>query len=166
MTWYVARTEPCQESTAAWFLRGLPVDVFFPEISRRVLHRRKLVTRKAALFPSYLFVYLPELTAAAWHRVDYAPGIVGMLCGADARPQPVAGGIMDTIREQMVGDTIPVRSHFDLDKGDAIRAVSGKYRGLEGIFESAYGDQRVAVFLRLFNRLNPVVVDRADVIAV
>lgn len=167
MPWYIVKTLPRCETTAQWFLANRPVQVFLAYVSRRIVHRRKLITKLEPMFPNYLFVESPVPLSEApqlCHDIDYSPGVSHILRGASREPAPLADGVIDAIRERMVNNAVPIRGPFDPEPKDAIRVIGGKYQGLSGILECPIGDGRVAAMLCLFNRLNRVVLDESDVI--
>jgi transcriptional antiterminator RfaH len=154
--WYVAKTKPGCEVTAAAMLARRDVEVYLPIAPpSRPAGRRPRAS--AALFPGYLFVCL-ELESDAWLGVRSAPGIAYFL-GSGGKPSPLPDELIEEIRQR--ADQRPgQRWRPPYEPGDAVVIKHGPFAGIEAVFDGGLtGRGRVRVLLELVQRLVPVDLD-------
>lgn len=151
-SWFIARTNPNQETVAVVFLRMLgTVQTFLPYVSRKVLYKGRIVIRRELMFPSYLFVSC-LLDDYSWSAIHRTPGIARlMLRVGEFFPKEIDSGVIEAIKERMVGGTVRLLTDRDFHDRQHVRITQGKYTGVEGLFaHDAAG--RVGAIIKLFNR--------------
>jgi len=148
--WYVVRSKPRAEWLAAAALEARGLVTFLPEW--RFPSRRR-GNQREALFPGYLFMRTDGRPDALL-RARSAPNVVRLL-GSGGAPEPVPGDLVEAIRGRC-----EQQSRQPFVSGQRVRITQGPFRELEAVFDSAYsGSARARVFVRLLNRLVPVILE-------
>lgn len=157
--WYVYRTRPHRELSAADQLRQQGFQPFVPQIQKTVRHARKLRSIRAPLFPSYSFVYL-NLPDDPWRSINGTYGIVRLLM-ANELPIPVPVGVVEEIRKHLDERGL-VRLDDGLSVGQQVEVVNGPFARLIGELVRLDAKGRVQVLLDLLGGKMPVLMDRMD----
>lgn len=121
---------------------------------RTVRHARQFVTRRAPLFPGYLFVWL-ELGRHRWRSVNGTRGVRGLLTAGDL-PARVPPAVIEELQAVEAART-------ELPKGAFIEMAAGPLTGLVGRLSQLDGAARVIVLLQLAGAERAVSVDKASV---
>ena len=85
--WFLVNTLTNGELRAEFHLRAQGFRTYLPQIWKTIRHARQLRTRRAPLFPRYLFLIL-DLDRDRWLSVRSTIG-VSSLVACDGRPIPV-----------------------------------------------------------------------------
>lgn len=149
--WYVVRTKPRSEATAADNLRSRGIEVFLPRLAAP-FGRRALggADHLEPLFPGYLFarLRLPD----DFDRVAWTPGVAHLLALGDGVPVPLEDRVVESLRERAGGGEV-LRPRPVLRPGDPVEIRSGPFAGLHAIIDrpcSAAG--RIRILLDLLRR--------------
>jgi transcription elongation factor/antiterminator RfaH len=157
--WYVYRTQPHREISAADQLKQQGFRPFVPMIQKTVRHARKLRSVRAPLFPSYSFVKL-NLRDEPWRSINGTYGVVRLIM-ANELPIPVPCGVIEQIYSQ-VDEKGLVRLDGGLSVGQHVEVVNGPFARLMGELVRLDAKGRVQVLLDLMGGKMPVVMDRTD----
>jgi len=154
--WYVAKTKPSREASAAALLAQRDVEAFLPLAPQGPRGNRRATTREI-LFPGYLFVHM-DIESDEWLRARAAPGIAYFL-GSAGRPSTLPEELIESIRLR-TGQSDGKAWRPPYDVGEAVVIKNGPFAGLDAVFDSCLaGRGRVRVLLELVQRLVPVDLD-------
>ncbi len=160
--WSAVHTQANKELLAASHLQRQGYVTFFPTISKRVKHARKVFDRKVSLFPSYIFVDL-DLAHDRWTPINGTMGVRGVVM-AGSKPARLPDGFIDRLNLELAGQKAPVAKQYEpLDPGVAIKVQDGPFKGLIGRFEAMTAAARVAVLLDLLGGQVRVDLDRGHI---
>jgi transcription antitermination factor NusG len=153
LSWFIARTNPRQETVASVFLKMLPEvdETFLPYVRKKVLYKGRVSYRRELMFQSYIFVGC-GMNERTWGKINYTPGVSRLLMGAgEFFPKEVDCEILEAIKRCMNDGAVRLHTDRDFGERQAVRITAGKYTGIEGLFgHDARG--RVGAFIKLFNR--------------
>jgi transcriptional antiterminator RfaH len=159
LRWYVAQTQPHKDHGVANQLAAQGFKHFLPQLLKTTRHARKLITKRAPLFPGYLFVRL-DLDHDRWRSVNGTFGVVRMIMNGDL-PGPVPPGIVEAL--QANSDSFGLlRCGLDLFVGGKVKIVLGPLTGGFGVVERLDDNGRVRVLLDLMNGKVPVRLSRSS----
>lgn len=98
--WYVARTEPRKEHTAAFNLIERNIQIYLPEIPGRRLFGRKFREVPTAMLPGYLFLHLIS-GSEPWGIIRSINGILTAdpVLRDDAGPRPIPEMALEIVRK-------------------------------------------------------------------
>jgi len=74
-------------------------------------------------------------------------------------PEPV----VETLRERTGEDGCVVPPNADLRPGDRLRIEEGPFAGLEGVFQTRRGEDRVVLLLEIMRRAQSLIVPESTV---
>lgn len=144
--WYLLRTKAGEERRAREQLRPIADDVLLPLMKARVRRWGRMVESVAPLFPCYLFALLD--LEREWKNVRYTRGLRELVCFG-GEPAVVAARIICELKARCARGPVELPRRLLLP-GEAVKVVDGRFRELEGIFESHLsGSERVAILLSL-----------------
>jgi transcriptional antiterminator RfaH len=152
LRWHLVLTKPAGEECAALHLERQGYGVYFPRLQQKALRRGKWFDRTSALFPRYLFVHLDSVTQSL-APVRSTVGVANVVrFGADYMVVP--DRVIETLQRNADLQTglHSLRASDWFKRGDLVRVAVGSLSGLEGIFVSEDGNQRVTVLLNLLGR--------------
>ena len=157
--WYVFRTKPQRELSAADQLRQQGFRPFVPMFQKTVRHARKLRSVRAPLFPSYSFVLL-NLHIENWRAVNGTYGVVRLVM-ANEVPVPLPRGVVEELMSRLDEHGL-VRLDAGLDIGQKVEVVNGPFARMMGELIRLDPKGRVQVLISLMGGAMPVVMDRSD----
>jgi len=157
--WYVYRTRPHREQSAADQLKQQGFRPFTPSIQKTVRHARKLRSVRAPLFPTYSFVKL-DLNREQWRSINGTYGVVRLIM-ANERPIAVPFGIVEEI-EKHIDERGLVRLDGGLEIGQKVEVVNGPFTRLMGELVRLDAKGRVQVLLEIMGGKMPVTMERMD----
>jgi transcriptional antiterminator RfaH len=162
--WHLAFTKPLAEETARTHLERQGYRVYLPRLQNRALLRGKWRDRITALFPRYLFVQLDAVLQ--WLAPVRSTVGVANVVRFGVEYMVVPDHVVESLRRDADPQTglhqLRVADWFK--RGDTVRFASGALSGLEAIFESEDGDQRVTVLLNLLGRETRIQIDSGCVV--
>jgi transcriptional antiterminator RfaH len=144
--WYLVQSRPRQAERAEFNLRNQGYTVYHPRLSVERVRRGRRLCCEESLFPNYLFIRL-QRWVDNWHPLRSTRG-VARLVGFGNEPQPVDDALIDDIRCRL--SERPAEPA--LKPGQPVRIVEGPFRGLDAIFQTYDGEQRVCLLIELLHR--------------
>ncbi len=147
--WYVVQCQPRKERQTAVALQDqLQVDVYVPEIKRRLRGKQQLVP----LFPRYLFVQT-DLRVVPPSQINATQGVQAVVV-FDQQPQPIPAAIIEAIRQRVDRFNEHADVHPQFRPGDAVTITHGPLRGLDAVFEGPMkANERVQVLIDFLGQL-------------
>jgi len=131
-------------------------NILVPEEDIVEIKEGKRVERKKKMFPGYVFVEM-VLDEASWHAVKQTPGVARFI-GNKVRPIPVTEREMQRVLKQL--GVREERIEVSFEKGEAIRIISGPFRGYTGSVEEVnYQRSKIKALVNIFGRDTPVEID-------
>jgi transcriptional antiterminator RfaH len=156
LRWYLIHTKPSGETLAESNLERQGYEVYVPRVAQPVRQSGRWQERIGALFPRYLFLRLDE------GRQPIGP--VHSTVGVTAVVR--FGSAYAIVPDQVIRD---LRSRADPESGlhrlnrtplftpgTAVKIAKGTFEGLEGVFQTAVGSERVVVLLKLLGQSTSV----------
>lgn len=159
--WYAVKTQPRKEALAELHLKRQSFETFLPVASQIVRSPSGFVSRKAALFPSYLFTRL-DLAVDRWRCINSTAG-VSRLVEFAGRPAAAPPGLIDCMRD-LASEGGDVCIDTDIAVGSAVRVLGGPFDQLVGILQKSDANERVTVLIELMRRQVSVSVSRSSVV--
>jgi len=160
--WYVIQTYSGQEDRVKAAIQndverlGLKNRIFnilIPEEDVVELKGKKRVEKKKRMFPGYVFLEM-SLSDRTWHTIRQTPG-VSKFIGTKVRPVPVSDREMQRVLKQIGVKEEKLEIAFEL--GEAIRIISGPFRGHTGTIDEINPDrEKLKVLINIFGRDTPV----------
>ena len=155
--WYAVQTKPRQETLAADNLTRQGFITYLPLITQRKRRRNQWTHITEALFPRYLFIHAdPDQQSLAPVRSTLG---VAQLVRFGHLLRPVPDAIIAFLKQAENAQT-GTRQDDDWphQPGDRVEILNGPFAGLNGIFQTATGEERALVLLDLLGRQNPITV--------
>ncbi|MEP9387993.1 transcription termination/antitermination NusG family protein [Mesorhizobium sp. KR9-304] len=150
------------EERAEWHLRRQGFVPFLPRQKRTVRHARRILVRRAAFFPGYMFVAL-DIDLDRWRSVNGTIGVRSLIMRGQ-RPVPCPIGMV----EQLIAitDTEGLLDFSSvLAAGSPVRILSGPFADLVGLFEKLDSANRARVLLKIMSGEVAVSMDVKDLVA-
>jgi len=158
--WYLVSTKPQKDSYAQEQLINQDYEVYRPVTNRIKTRANKKVQITESLFPRYLFVRM-ENGVDDWGPVRSTRGVAGVVkFGAQAAK--VEDSLINEIksREKVRGEQTIDRDNFK--KGQAVKVTQGAFSGLDAVFASYNGEQRVIVLLNILGNQTRLTIKTAS----
>ncbi len=150
MHWYLVHTKPRQEACALQNLEQQGYDCYLPLLASEKLIKGAVTKLAEPLFPRYLFIRLDTGDSAkSWSPIRSTRG-VSKLVSFGNQPAKVSDELVDLIRARETSGEIAEKRLFN--PGESIRVVDGPFTGVEGIFQSIDGTQRVMILIELMSK--------------
>lgn len=157
--WYVAQTRARQESLAKMNLEAQKFEVFLPQILKTTRHARQLRTKKAAVFPGYLFIRLnPD--QHRWRSVNGTIGVSRLLTASE-RPMPAPVGVVEALMGY-VDELGYCQLNRDLVAGQRVNVIQGPFVRLMGEVLSMDDKGRTRVLLEIMGGKVITVIERSS----
>ncbi len=155
--WYALYTCSRHEKRVAMQIERRQVDCFLPlyRSVRRWKDRRKEL--ELALFPGYVFVYMPLSTKL---KVLEVPGAV-RLVSVNGKPAALPAAEIESLRNRLT-ENAKVEPHPYLRAGRRVRVRCGAFQGLEGVIVRRKDSCRLIFSIDLIHRSLAIEVDEAD----
>ena len=160
--WYVIQTltgneelvKASIERTIKQFsLENKVFSVLVPEEDIVEIKEGKRVEKKKKMFPGYVFVEM-ILDETSWHAIKQTPGVAKFI-GNKTRPIPVTDREMQRVLKQL--GVREERIDVFFEKGEAIRIISGPFRGYTGSVEEINTQRsKIKALVNIFGRDTPV----------
>lgn len=145
--WYLVHARPRQEAVAEVHLRRQGYEAYFPRLKLPRLRASRWVETVDALFPRYLFVGVrPDEQCLS--PVRSTRGVAKVVRFGE-RYSPVASDLLSSLRARESACGVHVLNGMALKPGDRIHIIAGPFAGLEAVFQSQQGTDRVRVLLEL-----------------
>lgn len=148
--WYLIYSKPQKELVARENLERQGYEVYLPMARLRRRRMGKGVTRIEPLFPRYLFIHLDTKTDN-WSPIRSTLGVNNIVkfgMYPSAVPEKLIELLDDRCDEEGIQDIAP----DEYKEGEAIRVMEGPMTGLEGVFLTKTGSDRVMVLLDIVGK--------------
>jgi transcriptional antiterminator NusG len=163
--WYVLQTltgneelvkASIERSVKQFGIENKVFSVLVPEEDIVEIKEGKRVEKKKKMFPGYVFVEM-ILDETSWHAVKQTPGVAKFI-GNKTRPIPVTDREMQRVLKQLGVREETIEVFFE--KGEAIRIISGPFRGYTGSVEEINTQRsKIKALVNIFGRDTPVEID-------
>jgi transcriptional antiterminator RfaH len=159
-SWYLVYTKPQSEQKAKVHLEEQGFETYLPLFRTRKT-RKKNSDAVKPLFPGYLFLFLDE-QEDNWAPIRSTPG-VSRLVRFGTMPAKVPGVLVQNLKsnENELGLQEIISPAFK--EGDKIVVVDGPMEGLEAIFKTTKGSERVLILLNLIGKLTQVELEATQI---
>ncbi len=144
--WYLVQARPRQAERAEINLMRQGYLIFHPRFLAERIRRGRLVKVEESLFPNYLFIRL-QRWVDNWYPLRSTRG-VSRLVAFGGEPLPIADELVEELRRR-IGE-LPTEPA--LRAGETVRISEGAFRGLDAIFQSHHGEERVQLLIELLQR--------------
>lgn len=155
--WYVVRTRAGRQQKATLEFVENGISVYCPMMRRETRHfqTKKWIMREYPLFTGYVFAYLRISDFGALREMR---NVTSVLADAGGTPIPVAGNIVEDIRDaQGRGDfdvlRPPVRR---LKAGDTVQVKGGPLAGHYASVTNVKGKRAIKAFVDMFGSVREV----------
>lgn len=159
--WFLVATKPKQETRAIEHLQNQSLDVFAPQLLVERVNRGKRVCREEPMFPGYVFVasskHQPVASVRSTRGVrDYVR--------FNGQPAKVSPKVIEEIQTRVSSRASSQTVDSQLPKmGEKVRLVDGPFAGIEAIFESLDGEERVILLLNILGKTQRLSVSLKEV---
>jgi transcriptional antiterminator NusG len=163
--WYVLQTltgneelvkASIERSVKQFGIEDKVFSVLVPEEDIVEIKEGKRVEKKKKMFPGYVFVEM-NLDETSWHAIKQTPGVAKFI-GNKTRPIPVTDREMQRVLKQLGVREETIVVFFE--KGEAIRIISGPFRGYTGSVEEINTQRsKIKALVNIFGRDTPVEID-------
>ncbi len=115
----------------------------------------KRVEKVKMMFPGYVFLEM-ILDEESWYLIRQTPG-VSRFIGNKVKPTPVSGKEMQRVLKQLGKEE---RLEITFEKGEAVRVISGPFRGYTGTVDEINPEKgKLKILINIFGRDTPVEVN-------
>ncbi len=152
--WYAVQTRPRNEPFVSAMLCSKGYEVFLPQSRSSGVARAGSASVDQALFPGYLFCWVPQ---EAPGRIVTTPGVIRIL-GVGGRPTPLPVEEIENIR-RAVDSGIQVNPWPRLEEGDEVEVLNGPLAGCSGILVRWRSINRIIISVAMLHRSIAVDVD-------
>lgn len=162
--WYVVQTFTGQEDKAKSALEqtikdeGLGAKVFqvlVPLEETIEIKGGKRIEKVRKMFPGYVFLEM-ILDEQTWYLIRQTAGVARFI-GSKVSPTPVSDKEMSRVLKQLGKEE---RLEVNFEKGDAVRVISGAFRGYTGSVDEINAEKgKLKVLINIFGRDTPVEVN-------
>jgi transcriptional antiterminator RfaH len=142
--WYLVQCKPHQDERALKHLERQSFECYRPLYERECIRRGRKQVASAALFPGYLFIRLDRIHDN-WLPIRSTRG-VNQIVRFNNYPLPVADGIIEQIRRRIERGSL--REPY-LKFGERVVIAEGSFSGVEAIFITSDGEERVMLLLNI-----------------
>lgn len=163
--WYVLQTltgneelvkASIERSVKQFGIENMVFSILVPEEDIVEIKEGKRVEKKKKMFPGYVFVEM-ILSEVSWHAIKQTPGVAKFI-GNKTRPIPVTDREMQRVLKQLGVREEKIDVFFE--KGEAIRIISGPFRGYTGSVEEINTQRsKIKALVNIFGRDTPVEID-------
>lgn len=142
--WYLVQCKPRQDERAEENLQRQGYDCSRPSCRRENLVRGQLQSTRESLFPGYLFIHMPQ--GANWAPLRSTRG-VARIVAFGGRPLAVSHDLIIQLQERANTHAIAACS-----PGEKVTILDQGFSGIESIFMTMDGGERVILLINLMNR--------------
>ena len=142
--WYLVQCKPRQDERAEENLQRQGYDCSRPTCRREKLVRGQLRFTQESLFPGYLFIHMPQ--GANWAPLRSTRG-VARIVAFGGRPLAVSHDLIIQLQER--ANTHAIAAY---NPGDKVTILDQGFAGIESIFMTMDGEERVILLINLMNR--------------
>lgn len=155
--WFVVQTKVGKETLAQKNLVHQEFETFYPTIQKQVRHARKVLWRRKALFPGYLFVGIDPARQSCF-SINSTYG-VSKLVGFGGRPAQLPRDFIENMRRWTREDGT-IDAPPDLHAGARVRVISGAFDNWVGDVIALPDRDRATLLIDMLSRKVPITLDR------
>ncbi|WP_114418476.1 transcription/translation regulatory transformer protein RfaH [Marinospirillum perlucidum] len=144
-SWYVIQCKAKESFRAAENLENQGYRVFHPYIQVEKMRQGKIRLVDEPLFPYYLFIHLSDV-ADNWRPLRSTRGVLKLVSFGQT-PVKVEDELISQLQER-----INPEPQDYLKAGDQVLIEEGPFKGLNAIFQSKKGEERVILLLNLLQK--------------
>ena len=148
--WYAVYCKPREDERAELHLDRQHFEVFRPKHRVRRKRQGRMTTLVESLFPRYLFIHLDDV-AENWAPIRSTRGVAGLVRWGDRIPS-VPETVVECLQRNMDEFGCIPTPPADYRAGDRLRILDGAFAGLEGVFYSRKGEDRVMLLLEIMKQ--------------
>ncbi|WP_019412048.1 transcription/translation regulatory transformer protein RfaH [Pseudomonas psychrophila] len=153
--WFLVQCKPRQDERAEENLERQGYECSRPVCRREKVQRGQMSCVQESLFPGYLFIYMPE--GANWAPLRSTRGVARVVAFG-GRPLAVSHELI--IQLQSRADTHIIST---FNAGDKVTILDQGFAGIESIFMSMDGEERVILLINLMNRQQQISLPLASI---
>lgn len=146
--WFLVQCKPRQDERAEENLQRQGYECSRPFCRREKLVRGQLQCIQESLFPGYLFIHMPQ--GSNWAPLRSTRG-VARIVAFGGRPLAVNHNLIVQLQERANSHAI-----VTYNPGDKVTLVDQGFAGIESIFMTMDGEERVILLINLMNRLQQI----------
>ena len=162
--WYVVQTKPRKEALAEANLQRQSFKTYLPWLRRVAKHRGGWKEVVEPLFPRYLFLCL-DPTQQTVAPIRSTVGVTTLVTFGH-RLMPVSEAVVDSLRSSEDAQTgLHTIAKREFKGGETVAITAGPFEGLQGVFETTSGEERVAILLDVLGQARRVILARSNVAA-
>jgi transcriptional antiterminator RfaH len=143
--WYLIQCKARQDERALDNLQRQGFECYRPVYESERVRRGRIHLTSAALFPGYLFIRLDHIHDN-WAPIRSTRGVIQVV-RFNEFPLPVADEIVEQIRRRI--EDRPIRQHYLKSGERVVLTFDGSFSGIEAIFVSSVGEERVLLLLNI-----------------
>jgi transcriptional antiterminator RfaH len=153
--WLLLQVKPRQEMRALENLERQQAQCYCPKIKVEKLRRGKRIRVEEALFPGYLFINSqPQQTGLNYTSIRSSRG-VSKIVGFGTEPIIIPAALIEQLKlRENTGFTCAKADDLP-QAGDKIKITEGLFKGLQGLYSHADGEQRAIVLINLLHQQIP-----------
>ena len=153
LSWLLVATKPRSEFVARQHLERQGFEVCLPQITLRKRKQGKWQQVTEPMFPGYVFVGV----VLGEHDIAPIRSTAGCLKVVRFGGQlaPVPDGVMQQL---LTYDTFPNQCIRQFSKGQVVRIETGPFTGLDAVFETPKGADRVLLLVKVMDKVWSVAV--------
>lgn len=125
VSWFAVHTKPRAEELAEKFLKFQGFTVFYPRISKKISHARKIIDVMRPYFPRYIFVGLDE--RKPFSHVNNSIGVSTIVYSGDY-PLEIPVQIMEALMSRSKDGLMPEVIGDVMKPGQRRRITSGAFK--------------------------------------
>jgi transcriptional antiterminator RfaH len=157
--WYLIQCKARQDERALENLQRQGFECYRPVYESERIRRGRKNPTSAALFPGYLFIRLDRINDN-WSPIRSTRGVIQVV-RFNEFPLPVADGIVEQIRRRI--EDKPIREPYFKSGERVVLTFDGSFSGIEAIFLSSVGEERVMLLLTILQSAQALIVPVASV---
>ncbi len=142
MNWYLASVKGGEEPRAALHLAQQAFEVFLP----------KAADGKSPLFPRYLFIRFDHRVQSA-SKINNSRGVRKLVTFGDVLV-PVPDRAIALLQQPAPAAS----SSRELERGGAVKVISGPFAGIEAVFDEPDGEKRSFLVIEMLGKQHRVAV--------
>lgn len=144
--WYLVQCKVGDTLRALENLENQSYVCFLPLIGVERIRKRKRCTVQEPLFPGYLFIHLNQWEDN-WQPIRSTRGVI-RLVAFGGMPIAVDNTLVDILKQRCAQQEMVAA----LNEGERVLINEGPFAGLDAVFQSYDGNERVIIFLNFLNK--------------
>ena len=153
--WYLVQCKPRQDERAEENLLRQGYECSRPACRRERLLRGQMQHVQESLFPGYLFIHMPQ--GANWAPLRSTRGVARVVAFG-GRPLAVSHELVAQLQDRAENHIITT-----LSPGDKVTILDQGFAGIESIFITMDGEERVILLINLMNRQQQISLPLASI---